>query len=401
MEIVAGLLALGIAALAWLLVRERGRQEALLSELRTDLAHDRAETTRAVLDTTMAVARQQLDGARAHADQADAGRDAVLTEQLASMSGDLDRVRQLVVRLEQQRATDHGTLSEQLRDAARNAQLLAETTDGLRAALQNSRVRGQWGERMADDVLRAAGFREGINYHRQATTDQGRPDFEFLLPRGRSVFMDVKFPLDNYLRHLEADAPAEADVAARAFVRDARNRIRELADRGYADPADALSVVLLFVPNDAVFAFALECEPGLLDEALARSVLLCSPSTLFGVLAVIRQSVEAFQVDQSSGEILEALASFQGQWEKFVEAMDKHGRQLATATRSFEALVSTRRNQLERTLDEVERLREDRGLALPSERIISLAVAASDELADDQPDADEIDEAEAGAAQAS
>ncbi|HEX9765876.1 MAG TPA: DNA recombination protein RmuC [Nitriliruptorales bacterium] len=388
MEILAGLLFLGLLLLGGLVLRERGARGTTLSDLRAELARDRDEATRSVIETTVTLARQQLDAARDQAHQADAGRDAVLSEQLTAMSSELDRVRRLVVEMDQQRRDDQGTVKEQLREAIRHARLLAETTDGLRAALDNSRVRGQWGERMADDVLRAFGFREGINHRRQVTTDQGRPDYELFLPQGRSVFMDVKFPLDNYLAWHEAQTRAEADAAAKAFVRDVRNRIKDLAGRGYADPTDVLSVVLLFIPNDGVFGFALEYEPGLLDEALGKGVLLCSPSTLFGVLAVIRQAMDAFRIDQSSTEILEALAGFQDQWGRFTDALDRHGKHLQQATGSFEALATTRRNQLEKALDEVDRLRQDRGLSLPdggdrdddrpTERVVTLSVAADE-----------------------
>ena len=63
---------------------------------------------------------------------------------------------------------------------------LSEHTQQLREALASSKVRGQWGERMAEDVLRLAGFLEGVNYRRQATLDErgGRPDYTFLMPNG-------------------------------------------------------------------------------------------------------------------------------------------------------------------------------------------------------------------------
>src|SRR3989442_690290 len=81
----------------------------------------------------------------------------------------------------------------------------AEPTRKLREALSSSKARGQGGERMAEDVLRLAGLLEGVNYRKQTTIDgAGRPDYTFLLPNGRVMHMDVKFPLDNYVRHLEA-----------------------------------------------------------------------------------------------------------------------------------------------------------------------------------------------------
>ena len=99
-------------------------------------------------------------------------------------------------------------------EATASTRALAETTAHLREALASPKARGQWGERMADDVLRLAGMVEGVTYRKQTGIAGGTiPDVTFLLPGGRDLHMDVKFPVDNYLRHLEADTDAERDAA--------------------------------------------------------------------------------------------------------------------------------------------------------------------------------------------
>ncbi len=109
---------------------------------------------------------------------------------------------------------------------------LTENTRQLREALASQKVRGQWGERMAEDVLHLAGFLEGVNYRRQATLagSGGRPDFTFLLPNGLVMHMDVKFPLDNYVRFLEAESDLDRRRHRDQFLRDVRDRVRELTD---------------------------------------------------------------------------------------------------------------------------------------------------------------------------
>ena len=62
--------------------------------------------------------------------------------------------------------------------------MLSSTTQSFREALANPNARGQWGERMAEDVLRHAGFIEHVNYEKQVVVEgAGIPDFTFLLPR--------------------------------------------------------------------------------------------------------------------------------------------------------------------------------------------------------------------------
>jgi DNA recombination protein RmuC len=134
--------------------------------------------------------------------------------------------------------------------------------------------------------------------------------------------------------------------------------VRELGGRGYIEPGVTLDYVLLFIPNEAVYAFIHEHDPAMLDAALGQRVVLCSPFTLFAVLAVIRQAVEQFALERTSDEILAVLRSFSVEWEKFADSLDGLGRKLETTQRAFEDLSGPRRRQLQRTLDRADGLAE-------------------------------------------
>jgi DNA recombination protein RmuC len=106
-----------------------------------------------------------------------------------------------------------------------------------------------------------------------------------------------------------------------------------------------------------VYSFIHQHEPGIIDTALAQKVVLCSPCTLFPVLAVIRQSVESFLVEQTSSEILDCLAGFTHQWEQFTDKIEMVGKRLESTRTAYEELNGPRRRQLERQLDRVDDLR--------------------------------------------
>jgi DNA recombination protein RmuC len=286
-----------------------------------------------------------------------------LGHQMTAMGSELQQVRTLVAQLQKERAQQHGQFVESLESATRQQKVLAETTQQLREALANPQARGQWGERMAEDVLRSAGMREGINYRKQRMIDGGtKPDFTFLLPDDRLLHMDVKFPVTNYLRHLEAPSDTEAAALRDRFLRDVRDRVKELNGRGYAATDTTVGYLLLFIPNESVYGFIHENDPSLLDDALAQKVVLCSPTTLFAVLAVIRQAMDIFAVERATEEILECLAGFGEQWQKFSGQIDKVERHIATLTNSFGELSGTRRRQLERQLDRIEDVRSRTGV---------------------------------------
>lgn len=369
--------------------------------LARQLAVEREQQVQATVDTVLAIAGDKLG---AHTDQAALQldlRSQAFDEKVAGMSDELHRVSHLVTELQKEKAEQHGQLVRGINEAIRVSAALTDTTQGLREVLSNSRARGQWGERMADDVLRAAGFVEGVNYQRQHTLEGGsRPDITFLLPRDRVLHMDVKFPLDNYVRALEATIDAEQAAAVKSFSKDVRARIKELSVRDYADPATTVGYVLLFIPNESVYAFVHEHDPGLLDEALAQRVVLCSPFSLFAVLGVVRQAVENFMLERTSDEILDCLGGFTKQWDQFNAHLERLGKQFGTAQRTYDELTGPRRNQLQKQLDRIDTLRDARGLdvpALPTALDAVNAVDAVDAATDDifgdlLPDDDALDE---------
>ena len=110
--------------------------------------------------------------------------------------------------------------------------------------------------------------------------------------------------------------------------------MKELTTREYIDASQGtIDCMLLFIPNEQVYAFIQEQDRDALDDALRSKIVFCSPLTLYAVLAVIRQAVDNFQLERTSQEILNLLVGFEKQWDRFVEQMDKVGRNLRTAAR--------------------------------------------------------------------
>ena len=371
--LVVGAGAVGAAA-GWHLgrstaVTERGRHDSELAET-VDLAIDtvrqeRGEMMQAALETVLSVASSKLG------DQMEAGKlvidreRATVAQQVEGVQAELRRVASLVGELQRDRAQQTGEITSGLEQAFRVTSSLADSTRSLERALASPKARGQWGERMAEDVLRSAGFIEGINYHKQKKLATGGvPDYTFVLPRGHVVHMDVKFPLDNYLRWLDAPDETARGTSAKLFQRDVRQRVSELTDRAYIDPETTVDYLLLFVPNESVYGFLHEHDPAILDRAIAQKVVLCSPTTLFAVLAVIRQAVDNFLVERRSDEIMGAVAALREQWERWADPMEKMGRGLASAQKAFDELAGPRTRQFARQLKKLETVRDTRGAEL-------------------------------------
>jgi DNA recombination protein RmuC len=316
-------------------------------------------------DQFLSLAQERLKRQTQDGEKELEGKKRLIDRSIEAMREDLEKVRTLVVEFEKDRDKKFGHLDAQLKSAAEQTARLQETTGHLREALASSKARGQWGERMAEDVLRLAGFVEGVNYLKQKTmeTSGSRPDFTFLLPNERRANMDVKFPLAGYMRFLESETDLEREAARAQFQRDVRGHVKAVTTRDYINPeAGTLDYVLLFIPNEQIYAFINQNDPGIIDDALKSRVILCSPFTLFAILAIIRQAMDTFNMEKTAGEILRLIGSFRSQWGKFVDSMSKMGGKLDEAQAEYQRLVTTRRRQLERPLDKIDELRKQRGL---------------------------------------
>ena len=294
--------------------------------------------------------------------------DARLDQVHAEMRSELTKLSDMVSALGRTSAESFGSVTSSLQAHAEVANTLAESTRSLREALANPQVRGQWGERMAEDVLRLAGFHENINYVKQNQIDGGgRPDYTFPMPKGHALYMDVKFPMAAYLRYLEVGHQRRARDAPQALPRrravagqgtgQARLRRRERPNR-------RSTTCLLFIPNEQLTGFIHEHDSALLDDAMGQQVVLCSPLTLFAFLGVIRQAFDNFMIEQTSDEILKLLGTFGAQWRKYVEQVESVKKRFDSVDKAFDQLVGTRRRQLERPLLQLEALRLQRGLPL-------------------------------------
>ena len=286
------------------------------------------------------------------------GQGGVFGMEVGEIRHGMDRVNQSIQSLSVDRAKQSERLETMLAS-------LNTSSSALRDILGNTQVRGQWGERMAEDVFRLIGFVEPVNYVKQTAVADGssRPDFTIFMPENKKLNMDAKFPLTNYMRYVEAESEQDAEEYSRAFLRDVRDRTREVVGRDYINPEDnTLDYVLVFIPNEHMYHYIQQHGATLVEEALRNRVVLCSPISLFAILSVIRHALDNFAIQQASNEILSELSLFDRQWERFSKQMDLVGKRFELAQSGFEALSGTRRRALERPLARIQAIRKQRGL---------------------------------------
>lgn len=357
-------------------------QEAVslaLAEMRLHTGAERDAVVRSALEQAAVMQREQLGAATQTAREQSVAElsakkdviDSRLDQVTDEMRAELGKLTKMVAALSDTSAQKFGQVDSSLRAHAEITQTLSDSARALREAIASPTARGQWGERMAEDVLRLAGFVENVNYVKQTQLDggTGRPDFTFPLPKGHELYMDVKFPMAGYLRFMDATTEAERQAHRTAFLRDVRLRVKELSKRDYARESAKASVdyVLMFLPNEQLTGFIQEHDPQLIDDAMTQRVVMCSPLTLFAFLGVIRQAYDNFVIEQTSDQILALIGKFGVQWQKYSEALDRTKVKFEQLDRQFDELVGTRKRQLEKPLYQLEAVRRERNLPIDGE----------------------------------
>ena len=336
-------------ALTRLMDQMRHEREAIADEARKAQADLLALATENIV-------KQGIDQFGTKAEAIDKGLRTV-ADQVTTRMQEIDRA---IDELRESNSRQYGTVEQAVAT-------LSKRTDNLREVLSSSQARGQWGERLAEDMLRAAGFHEGINYRKQSTIDSGgRPDYRFDIPPDRVLYMDVKFPLDKYSEYVTTNDDAVRAAAQKSFISAVKGHIDALAKRDYVNNSsdNTLDYVLMFVPNESISGFVHESDPTLIDYALDRKVVLCSPLTLYAFLVVIRQAADSFHTEKTAAEIMQLVNLFQRQWKEYTEAIDKVEKVFDSLQDQLASINTdgTRYKKLNAQIKKIEKLRTKQGI---------------------------------------
>ncbi len=238
-------------------------------------------------------------------------------------------------------------------------QTLAAGVGDLKKLLGNVKSRGHWGEVQLDALLDQ--FLSAEQYTRNVVTRPGaseRVDFAIRLP-GRSLEndapvwlpVDAKFPLEDYLRLLEAEERGDPEAVAQAGKGlEVRLRLeaRKISEK-YLEPPFTTDFGILYLATESLFAEALR-RPGLL-EALQNEhrVTLAGPTTIAALLSSLQLGFRTVAIEQRSSEVREVLVSVQKEFSRFGESLVRVKDKLGEAARSVEH-AETRSRAVERKL---------------------------------------------------
>ncbi|MBV9831989.1 MAG: DNA recombination protein RmuC [Marmoricola sp.] len=258
----------------------------------------------------------------------------------------LDRLHERLVDVERQRASWQGELRQQVDEVRHSAEQLRRETGALSTALRKPHVRGQWGELHLRRAVELAGMVQHCDFDQQVHLDRGegaqRPDLVVRLAGGRSVVVDAKVPLDAHLDALATDDPEEAAAHLRRHARQLRTHVDTLAGKAYWRAlADAPEFVVLFVPAESFLAAALDADPGLLEHAASRDVVVATPTTLIALLRTIAHGWTTATLAERTREIHELGRELYARIGVLGGHLDKVGRSLKGAVEAYNGAVGS------------------------------------------------------------
>jgi DNA recombination protein RmuC len=258
----------------------------------------------------------------------------------------LDRLHDRMRDLEHQRVSWQSTLHQQVDEVRHSTDTLRRETTALASALRKPQVRGQWGELHLRRSIELAGMVAHCDFSEQVqlTGDDGhqRPDVVIHLAGGKSVVVDAKVPLAAYLDALATDDPDEHRAQLARHARQVRSHIDQLSAKTYwRAMKQSPEFVVLFLPAESFLSAALDAEPGLLEHAAARNVVLATPTTLIALLRTIAYGWTTETLAERTREIHELGRELYSRLGTVGRHLDKLGRSLKGSVDAYNSTVGS------------------------------------------------------------
>ncbi len=359
-----------------------------------------AEALESSMKQLAEMARAQLQAVQAQASGDLDKRQQAVEQLVAPIREQMGRVDTQLMRLDQERRESRGRLEAQLRSLTETGEKLRTETGALVTALRKPNARGQWGQMQLRNVVELAGMVRHCDFLEQSPVGADdvvlRPDLIVRMPGGKHVVVDAKAPLQGVL-----DAYEARDEETRAgFLRDharlLRKHVKTLAEKAYWAGLDsAPDFVVLFLPGEHLYGAALEADPALIEDAMARRVLIATPTTLLAMLRAIAYGWQQERVAESAQAVSELGRELHGRLVKLSGLLSTLGKRLNSAVGAYNEAIGSYEARVmpgARRFAEHGAVAEGRELPQISQVTTSArTVAAGDELTlADMPEADEV-----------
>ena len=231
---------------------------------------------------------------------------------------------------------------------------------GLEQILRSPKVRGGLGESFLEGLLGQMLPRE--HYELQYAFTTGDRVDAVVKIGGRLVPVDAKFPLENFRRLYEETDDDKRRQLRRAFARDVKARVDEIAKRYILPDEGTFDFALMYIPAENVYYEIIVKDEGVEEDspatyAMGRHVIPVSPNSLYAYLQVIVLGLRGLQIEKDAREIQSRLGRLRGDLEKFRDPFDVVGKHLNNARNKYEEAAAAL-DRVEAKLEGIEGTRD-------------------------------------------
>ena len=229
----------------------------------------------------------------------------------------------------------------------RQSQAAQKSAEELtRVFKHGSKVQGDWGETVLDELLEAQGLTRGIHYDTQAVIRDAsgqaikseggstmRPDIILHLDQRREVIIDSKVSLTAFMDYVNAETEEERQQYLKAHIASLQSHVKELSAKDYSSyiqpPKVRMDYVIMFVPHTGALWTALNAQPDLWRKAMDKNVFIADEQTLFAALRIINltwtqiaQAQNHEKVYALANEMLDRVGQFMKKYQALGKALD-------------------------------------------------------------------------------
>ena len=320
----------------------------------------------------------------------------------------IDKMKQTMADTTLKQTEMSSVLKDNIERSMQQAMAAKKSAEELANALKHgSKVQGDWGEAVLDELLTSQGLVRGIHYDTQAVirdaqgntvhTDDGatlRPDVILHLDQRREVIIDSKVSLTAFLDYANADNEADRQRFLKTHIDSLQKHVKELSTKDYSayvqPPKVRMDYVIMFVPHTGALWTALNAQPDLWRKAMEQNVFIADEQTLFAALRIIsltwtqiRQAENHEQVYRLANEMLDRV----GQFMKKYTAIGKALQTATTAYDDAERKLQPSGQSILQTCAKLQKLGAKQSDKNPLPQLIDIdEVAALAPPADDQDD---------------
>lgn len=264
------------------------------------------------------------------------------------------------------------SLEEKIKDLVSLNSKISEEAHNLTQALKgSSKIQGDWGEMILENILENSGLTKGREYQVQEflkdesgkiiKDESGKkmqPDVIMNYPDERKIIIDAKVSLVDYEKYTSSETVSEQKNNLNNHIASIKRHIDILSAKSYQNFAKSLDFVMMFIPIEPAYLEAIKHDSKLWDYAYKKRILLISPTNLIAALKMLSDLWKREYQNRNAIEIAERGGKLYDKFVSVIENLNEIGTQLNKTQNIYNKTMSQMSEGRGNVLGQVQKLKD-------------------------------------------